>query len=646
MRKLLASLAAATLLAGCSGDDNNPTQPPQSITLAVSSSTPTIAAGGSPASVNISVTRSTGFSGTIALTAEGLPTGVTASFAPATIPSDGTTSVMTLTAVAAVPPGNTTFTVRAKGGSAADATQSLTLSVTAAAVVGVSFTTGADSLVVKQGDSATVAVRLTRTGGFSAPVAFAVDSLPTGVTTTFTPVSPIAGDSTRLQLKVAPTVASGTYSLRLRSTTTGQSDSTRVIRLIVSATGAITLTAATPTLTLAPGDSGVATVVVRRTSPFAGVVTLTADSLLPAGLVVRGTPFTVNATTDTARLTIVASGTATPGTRTLRLNASGTGVGPATATISVVVQAPPTIAFAITPDTLSLNQGAAGQARIAITRSGGFTGPITFVADTIPNGVTALFTPASPVAGDTTTLVVSTLSSVVPGTYTLSIRATGTGVASVRKNVRLTVKSAGAIALALIPDTLAVAAGDSVVTTVRVTRTAPFAGVVKLALDSILPVGVRGRLRADSLLATQDSTTLVLYVADSVAASKVTVAVRATGVGVLSSMSTATITVSGFAGYRLLATPAILTVAQNRAGIATLNVSRAAGFNDQVVISVRGLPAGVTATNFNTPITTQPGTVQFAVGNAVPPGDYIITIDGSTASGVSRSATFTLRVVP
>src|SRR4029453_3539096 len=80
--RLMSALVAAVAVAACGKDDNG-TQPTttQTYTLAVANGTETATQGGKrQKTANIS--RTGGFAGPVALTATGLPTGVTAAFDP------------------------------------------------------------------------------------------------------------------------------------------------------------------------------------------------------------------------------------------------------------------------------------------------------------------------------------------------------------------------------------------------------------------------------------------------------------------------------------------------------------------------------------------------------------------------------------
>jgi hypothetical protein len=120
-------LTGIAFAAGCK-DDENPIEPNNpSFTLALDPSTVTITAGGNATST-VTLTP-TDFTGNIALTVEGAPTGLTAAFNPS--PAT-TTSVLTITTVAALVPGTYNLTIRGTATGLTDRTAALTVNVVAA----------------------------------------------------------------------------------------------------------------------------------------------------------------------------------------------------------------------------------------------------------------------------------------------------------------------------------------------------------------------------------------------------------------------------------------------------------------------------------------------------------------------------------
>jgi hypothetical protein len=83
---------------------------------------------GSDASATLTLTR-TGFTGDLTLTAENLPAGVAATFAPARLSGNASTSALTLAASSGAASGVHAVTVRARGVGMADATAAVALTV-------------------------------------------------------------------------------------------------------------------------------------------------------------------------------------------------------------------------------------------------------------------------------------------------------------------------------------------------------------------------------------------------------------------------------------------------------------------------------------------------------------------------------------
>lgn len=119
------------------------TTPTAGFTLAASPSSVSVTQG-KTATSTITVTDTNGFTGSVALTVAGLPTGVTAAFSPA---STTTTSTLTFTASSTATVGTSTVTVTGKSGTL---TQTTTISLTVASsstatqlIVNGGFETGA-----------------------------------------------------------------------------------------------------------------------------------------------------------------------------------------------------------------------------------------------------------------------------------------------------------------------------------------------------------------------------------------------------------------------------------------------------------------------------------------------------------------------
>ena len=151
----------------------------------------------SPSASSLSVTQGTsgtdtiavadtgGFTGSVAFTVSGLPSGVTASFSPT---SSTSSSVLTLTASSTATAGSFTVTVTGTSGSTT-ATTTIGLTVTPAGTGSFTLKASSSSLSIAQGASGTDSITVTDVSPFSGSVSFAASGLPSGVTASFSPAS-------------------------------------------------------------------------------------------------------------------------------------------------------------------------------------------------------------------------------------------------------------------------------------------------------------------------------------------------------------------------------------------------------------------------------------------------------------------------
>ena len=193
-------------------------------------------------------------------------------------------------------------------------------------------------------------------------------------------------------------------------------------------TASISVTAGSPTLTVAQGAAGTSALTVGRVN-FTGDVVLTAENL-PTGVTATFTPATLAAGVTSSSLSLAASGTATLGPASVLIRARGTGVTDATAPIALTIGtvAGGGVSIAVNPTTASIVAGQTAQTAVAITRTGGFAGGVNLTVTGAPTGMTTTFSTSNPVTAATANLSVSTLTSVTPGPYTLTVRANGAGL--------------------------------------------------------------------------------------------------------------------------------------------------------------------------------------------------------------------------
>jgi hypothetical protein len=327
------ALASMVILgvAGCGGDDSSGPGPAGTITLSLSSSTLTITQG-STGSVTVTVGRQN-FTGAVAVTVEGLPTGVTV---PALNVADGQTSgTLTFTVAANAAAATSALTVRATASGVSAVTSSLSLVVQAAPVPSFTLALSPATVSVQAGAQGTSTVNVTRAGGFTGAVALTATGAPTGMTVSFNPAS-ATGASSTLTVQTTAAVAAGNHTVTVRGNATGITERTATLTVTVTAApGGFTLALSPTSLSVQQGASGNTTVTITRSGSFTGAVNLAASGL-PNGVTASFNPASVTGTTST--LTLSASGSAATGAATVVVTGSGTGVTNQTANLALTVQ--------------------------------------------------------------------------------------------------------------------------------------------------------------------------------------------------------------------------------------------------------------------------------------------------------------------
>lgn len=294
---------------------------------------------GSSGSTTITSTISGGFNSAVSFSVSGLPTGVTASFAPASLAAPGSgSSTLTLTASSTATTGTANLTITATGGTITHTT-TVALTVVASSVPSFTLSASPAALTVSQGSSGNSTVSTVASGGFNSAIALSASGLPAGVTATFSPASiaaPGTGSAT-LSFVASSTATVGTTNVTVTATGGGITHTT-VVALTISAaaTPSFTLTASPATLSVAQGNSGSSTISTTISGGFNAVVSLSVAGL-PSGVTASFNPVSIAAPGNgSSTLTLSASTTATAGTATLTVTATGGGI-TQTATISLTI---------------------------------------------------------------------------------------------------------------------------------------------------------------------------------------------------------------------------------------------------------------------------------------------------------------------
>jgi len=175
-------------------------------------------AQGASVSSTISIVAQGGFSGTVSLSASGLPSGVTASFNPS---STASSSSLTLTAAGTAPTGNATVTITGTSGGLTNTT-----AVSLAVVPAPTFTLSVspNGLSISQGASGATTVSVVPQPGFTGAVTLTASGLPAGVAATFSPA--VTTSASTLTLTAGSTAATGLFAVTITGTSGSLSKTT------------------------------------------------------------------------------------------------------------------------------------------------------------------------------------------------------------------------------------------------------------------------------------------------------------------------------------------------------------------------------------------------------------------------------------
>lgn len=236
----------------------------------------------------ISVERLGGYTGSVTLSAIGLPRGVTASFKPVVIAFGSTSSVLTLTAANVALLGTASATVRAFADGIETKQSPLSVTVTPAATPAIVL--NATVIAGLPGTTAQATITIGRSGVVTSPVSVTAEgALPAGVNWSVNPTS-TTGDSVVLSIQVPVSTPVATTDLTLRATAAGLADATAPLTLSVMQPPGIQINVATPVLTIVRGSSGSASLGYTRLGGYSEAVTVSVMGA-PAGVTMSPPPF-------------------------------------------------------------------------------------------------------------------------------------------------------------------------------------------------------------------------------------------------------------------------------------------------------------------------------------------------------------------
>lgn len=338
-RRFLLMVAVAGGLA-CSGEGASTVPPgaPASVSLVRTGASSAAAGRGEAATYAFSVTRSGGYSGTVQLTAENLPAGVTATFSPASLGSSQTTAALSLVVDNIALPGAYPVTIRATGTGIVARTLGVELVIPPPSL---SLTASLGHVVIVPGKDTTLALTLVRGGGYTGTVFLTLppdldlrvvadvdpEILPPGVTTSI------------LTIRTLPTAAGENGGVQVEAAGAGGVRTQAAVNytVLTSSVGLMFLNGFGE-LRVASGQTTTRAIIIARQNDFAGRVTFHFEDAPPG---MSGSFDPVSILDSQTILAVDVSSDVPVGTYHPTLRASGNGIDDVRVRIPVTVWSPP-----------------------------------------------------------------------------------------------------------------------------------------------------------------------------------------------------------------------------------------------------------------------------------------------------------------
>jgi len=578
---------------------------------------------GTSSTSNVYINSLNGFTGSVSLSVSGLPSGVSASFSPNPA-SAITAGTLTLTAASTASLGQYTVTITGRSGSQT-ATTPLTITIYPP-----SFTLSDNGgVTIGQGASSTSSVSITPLYGFTGSVSLSVSGLPNGVTASFSPnPAPPSAVGSTLTLTATNSASLGQYIVTITGTSGSQTATTTLSIGVYAPSFTVSDYSS---VTMGQGTSSTSSVSITPLYGFAGNVNLSVSGL-PSGVTASFSPNPASALAGSSTLTLMATSTASLGQYIVTITGtSGSQIATTPLTIAIYPQS-----FTLYDnESVTLGQGTSSASFVSINPLYGFAGNVSFSVSGLPSGVTASFSPnPAPATTGYSALTLKASSTAALGQYTLTITGTSGSVsASTTLTLGVYVPSF------TLSNYSSVNMGQSTTYTsyVYINSIYSFTGNVSLAVSG-LPSGVTASFSPNPTAVPSSSGNSLLTLTASSTASLGQYTVTITGTSGSQSAST-TLPLGVYPQGFSLSDYGSPSIYPGNSGSAYVYLAENYGFTGSVSLFISGLPSGVTA-SFSPNLTTFSSELTLVASTAAIPGQYNLTITGTSGTSTASTSLF------
>lgn len=627
--------------------------------LTISPSSQSVQAGGS-VSYSSTISGINSFSGTVNLSASGLPNGATASFSPPSV-NGSASSQLTIDTTGSVAAGSYPFTVTAASG-ALTHTVSLTLIVSPAADFSLALTPSTQP--VQPGSSVNYTATIAPQNGFAGTTDLALSGLPAGASASFTPQSITGAGSAQLTVTTSNSTPSGSYPLTV-SAASGMLSHTAKATLTVSSP-------ATPSVLTIDTVSSADRSSSGTQSSTAQFSTTGANELLLAFISTDSSPSGGNTVTSVsgAGLTwqLVARANNVPGDAEIWRAFAPAALSNVAVTANLAQSAAASItivAFTGADPSGSNGSGAIGANATFSVASGAPSGSVVTTRDNSwvfavgtdwDNGIARTLGPDQTMVHQYLATINDTYwvqrqsnaSSPMGTTVTVNDVAPTTDKYNLAL-VEVLPASENAVTpnpdftLSASPSSQSVQAGGSASYTTTLNALNGFSGAVNLSATG-LPNGATASFSPASVNASGTSQ-LTINTTALIAPGNYPFTVTATS-GSLAHTANLTLVVNAAADFSLAVTPSTQSVQLGSTANYTVTITAQNGYASAASLALTGLPAGATAT-FTPQSVTGSGSARLVVSTSTttPVGTFPLTINASSGT-LTHTASATLVVSP